>query len=117
MLKKSFAIFLSALLLAPGLALAQEDGSIKTEIDALNSQVKQKEQRIKEIDGVIGKYRSRIEEQNAAQASLQNQLAILENRILEKELAIERTRSQIDLATLELQRLKVQITAEEQRLS
>lgn len=103
-------------LLVPGLALAQEDGTIKTEIDALNSQVKQKEQRIKEIDGVIGKYRSRIEEQNAAQSSLQNQLALLENRIFEKELAIERTRSQIDLATLELQRLKVQITSEEQRL-
>lgn len=103
-------------LLVPGLAFAQEDGTIKTEIDALNSQVKQKERRIKEIDGVIGKYRSRIEEQNAAQSSLQNQLALLENRILEKELAIERTRSQIDLATLELQRLKVQITSEEQRL-
>ncbi|MCE9586093.1 peptidoglycan DD-metalloendopeptidase family protein [Candidatus Uhrbacteria bacterium] len=103
-------------LLVPSLAIAQEEGSIKQEIDALNSQVKQKEQRINEINGVIGKYRKRIEEQDAAQSSLQNQVALLENRILEKELAIERTRSQIDLATLELQRLKVQITAEEQRL-
>lgn len=114
--KKLFIAFFVLVLTAPGLVLAQEEGTVKQEIDALNSQVKQKEQRIKEIDGVIGKYRARIEEQNAAQASLQNQLALLENRILEKELAIERTRSQIDLATLELQRLKVQITSEEQRL-
>jgi murein DD-endopeptidase MepM/ murein hydrolase activator NlpD len=114
--QKLLIIPLLVALVAPGLVRAQGEGSIKTEIDALNSQVKQKEQRIKEIDGVIGKYRSRIEEQNAAQASLQNQLALLENRILEKQLAIERTRSQIDLATLELQRLKVQITSEEQRL-
>src|SRR5688572_5872842 len=114
--RRYFAALNILALLVPSLAIAQEDGSIKTEIDSLNSQVKQKEQRIKEIDGVIGKYRSRIEEQNAAQSSLQNQLALLENRILEKELAIERTRSQIDLASLELQRLKVQITSEEQRL-
>ncbi len=103
-------------MIVPNLVLAQEDGAAKQEIDALNSQVKQKEQRIKEINGVIGKYRSRIDEQNAARSSLQNQLALLENRVLEKQLAIERTRSQIDLASLELQRLKVQITSEEQRL-
>lgn len=103
-------------LLVPNFVLAQEEGTLKLEIDTLSSKVKQKEQRIKEIDGVIGKYRSKIEEQNAEQSSLQNQLALLENRILEKELAIERTKSQIDVATLELQRLNVQITAEEQRL-
>lgn len=115
-LRRLFAALNILALLVPSLAMAQEDGTVKQEIDSLNSQVKQKEQRINEINGIIGKYRTRIEEQNAAQSSLQNQLAILENRILEKELALERTRSQIDLASLELQRLKVQITSEEQRL-
>ncbi len=114
-----FRSIFSAVVLAtilPGFVFAQDTGTIKQEIDALNSQVKQKEQRINEIDGVIGKYRTRIDEQNAAQSTLENQLALLENRILEKELAIERTRSQIELAGLELQRLKVQVSVEEQRL-
>lgn len=115
-LRRFFAGLNILALLVPSLAIAQENGTVKQEIDSLNSQVKQKEQRIKEIDGVIGKYRTRIDEQNNAQSSLENQLALLENRILEKQLAIERTRSQIDLAGLELQRLKVQITVEEQRL-
>jgi len=114
--RKIIYFLLVTTLIVPSLVMAQEEGTVKQEIDSLNSQVKQKEQRIKEIDSVIGKYRTRIDEQTAAQSSLKNQLALLENRVLEKQLAIERTKSQIDLATLELQRLKVQITAEEQRL-
>ncbi|MCC7522886.1 peptidoglycan DD-metalloendopeptidase family protein [Candidatus Uhrbacteria bacterium] len=110
----SFLLILS--LFAPHLALAQETGSIKNEIDALNNQVEQKEKRIKEIESIISRYKTRIDEQAAATASLSNQVILLENRILEKELAVERTASQIELANLELQRVTVQITAEEQRL-
>jgi len=114
-LQQALISFLLIALIVPNFAVAQ-DGALKQEIDVLSSKVKQKEQRIKEIEGVIGKYRTRIDEQNAEQTSLQNQLALLENRILEKELAIERTESQIDVANLELQRLSVQIASEEQRL-
>ncbi len=109
------------LALTPVLAHADDSptgtGSLKNEIDALNTQVKDKENKIKDIDSIIGKYQSRINDQNAATASLQDQLAILENRVQEKELSVERTNNQIELANLELQRVNVEITAEEQRLA
>lgn len=117
--KKILAFFVGWLMvMSPMLALAQNDaleGSVKREVDELSGQVKAKEQRIKELDSVINKYKTRIAEQANAQASLSNEIGLLENRIQERQLAIERTKIQIDLATLELQRLGAQITLEEQK--
>lgn len=117
--KKILAFFVGWLMvMSPMLALAQNDaleGSVKREVDELSGQVKVKEQRIKELDSVINKYKTRIAEQANAQASLSNEIGLLENRIQERQLAIERTKIQIDLATLELQRLGAQITLEEQK--
>ncbi len=96
---------------------SDQDTSLKEEVETLNGQVKEKENRLKELEGVINKYKSRINDQAAQTASLQNQLALLENRVKEKELSIERTRGQIDLANLELQRVKAQIDLERQRLA
>lgn len=91
--------------------------ALKDEVDDLNEAVKKKETSLKELDGVINKYKDRINQQASAQASLQNQLVLLENRIAEKELSIQRTRGQIDLANLELQRVKTQIEIERQTLA
>lgn len=91
--------------------------ALKDEVDDLNEAVKKKEASLKELDGVIGKYKVRINEQASAQASLKNQLLLLENRVAEKELSIQRTRGQIDLANLELQRVKTQIEIERQTLA
>lgn len=91
--------------------------ALKDEVDHLNTEVKKKEQSLKELDGVISKYKERIDQQGAAQLSLQNQLVLLENRITEKQLSIQRTRAQIDLANLELQRVKAQIEIERQTLA
>ena len=97
----------------------QEDvgSALKDEVDDLNGAVKLKEQSLKELDGVISKYKDRINQQSSAQASLQNQLLLLGNRVTEKELSIQRTRGQIELANLELQRVKTQIEIERQTLA
>lgn len=89
---------------------------IKAEVDDLQNAVKQKQDRIKELEGVIAKYRARINEQANAQATLSNQVALIENSVQEKELAIERVRGLIDVANLELQRVQLQIQNEEIRL-
>lgn len=104
----------------PVLARADDDaatGSLKNEIDALNNQVKDKQNKIKDIGSIIKKYQQKITDQATATASLENELALLDNRVQEKELAVERTKSQIELANLELQRVSVEITAEQQRLN
>lgn len=98
---------------------AQDNGgsALKDEVNDLNGAVKAKEQSLKELDGVILKYKDRIDQQSSAQSSLQNQLVLLENRVAEKELSIQRTRGQIDLSNLELQRVKTQIEIERQTLA
>ncbi len=91
--------------------------ALKDEVDQLNTEVKKKEQSLQELDGVISKYKERIDQQTEAQTSLQNQLVLLENRVTEKQLSIQRTRAQIELANLELQRVKTQIEIERQTLA
>lgn len=114
--KAVIVVVASTMLGGSYLAMAQEAPSaVKDQVDALSGQVKQKEQRIKELESVIRKYKDRIQEQNSAQATLQNELSLLENRVAERELAIERTRTQIELANLEVQRVSSQLTLEEQR--
>ena len=114
-------VLISTLLVSsyPSQGHAQDDAtstSVKREIDALNSQVKDKERRIKELDSSIGKYRSRITENEQAVSSLQNEVALMENRIQEKRLAIERTRNQIDLVNLEIQRIGEEIILTERTI-
>lgn len=121
------AILIGFMVWNPGLAYAENEaastvddavsGQAKQQVEDLNAQVKAKEQRLKELDGVIGKYKSRIQEQANAQASLQNEVGLLENRIQERELSIERTRAQIDLAALEQQRVEAQIALQEQQFA
>jgi murein DD-endopeptidase MepM/ murein hydrolase activator NlpD len=81
----------------------------------LEAEVKAKEQRINELNSVINKYKERIQDQISAQINLQNEIGLLENRVRERELAIERTKTEIDLATLEIGKLSQQIALEEQR--
>jgi murein DD-endopeptidase MepM/ murein hydrolase activator NlpD len=77
--------------------------------DELQSQIDKKQSRIKEIDSLIGNYKSKINEQIAQSTSLENQIALLDNQIKEKQLAIERTQMQIDSLTIEVQMLQNEI--------
>ena len=94
-----------------------ENASLKKEVDALNSQVQDKAKSVKDLESVIAKYKERINQQLAAQDSLQNSLALLDNRVREKELTIEQTKAQIELANLELHRVSTQIAIVEQSLA
>ncbi len=113
-----------SLVLQPSIVLADETGdepglgsALKDEVDQLNTEVKKKEQSLKELDGVISKYKDRIDQQTYAQMSLQNQIVLLENRVTEKELSIQRTRAQIELTNLELQRVKTQVEIQRETLA
>lgn len=107
---------LGALVLSPYFGTPQQVLAQDSEVNEIQAEVKAKEQRINELNGVINKYKDRIQEQVNAQVSLQNEIGLLENRILERELAIERTKIEIDLATLQIAELTQNIALEEQRL-
>jgi len=109
---KRIAIGLSLILclVGPTFVFAHEADHTKQEVDALNSQVKEHEGRIHELNNSIKKYKSRIAENEAAVASLKNQVALLENRIQEKQLGIQRTKEEVLIANLQIQRLDREIT-------
>lgn len=87
-------------------------GSLKQDIDALNAQVKSKQDHIKTLDANIQNYKQQINDQEQAVTSLQNEVAMLDNTEQEKQLAVERTQNQMDLANLEIQSYEDQIKAE-----
>ena len=89
------------------------DPGLKRQIDDLNAQVGTKQKNVKKLDSIITNYREKIAEQEAAASSLSNEVALLENRTKEKQLAIERTKEQIDVANLQIQALQDQITVNE----
>ena len=96
-------------------AIHAEEG-IKEQVDDLTGAVKEKRDRIKELDQLIGSYKQRISDQEAQQASLQNQVLLLDTRVREKELAIQRARTEIDALTLEINQLDDTIVAQESRI-
>jgi len=90
--------------------------AIKDTVDNLNSAVKEKQTRIKELDTLIGGYRARIKEQESSQLSLENEIALLDNRIREKELDIQRAKTEIESLNLEIRQLEEDIKAHEERI-
>lgn len=92
-------------------------GNLKQEVDDLQGQVKKKMDRVKELDGMIKGYRDKAQEQETAALSLQNEVALLENRIQEKQLAVERTKQEMQATLLEIQSLGSQIKMQQARIS
>jgi murein DD-endopeptidase MepM/ murein hydrolase activator NlpD len=98
-------------------ATQEEDLGLKQEVDTLQDQVKQKQQRIKELDAMIKGYRDKQAEQQSAALSLQNQLALLENGIQEKQLSVERSQREAEATTLEIQALATQIALQQNAIT
>lgn len=107
--KKFFVAAVAVSLLWNPFLVSADDAGLKQDIDTLNSQVKQHEDHVKELDSMIQKYKSRISQNEAAVASLQNQVALLDNRIGEKMLAVQRTKEQMDITNLQIQSLDREI--------
>lgn len=98
-------------------SLHAADSGVKSEIDNLNAEVKDKKDRIKDLDTLIGGYRSRIKEQESKQLTLENEIALLDNRVREKELAIQRAKTEIETLNLEIQQLNQEVAEQEARIA
>jgi murein DD-endopeptidase MepM/ murein hydrolase activator NlpD len=96
---------------------ARAETTVKDTIDDLNAEVRDKKDRIKDLDTLIGGYRSRIKEQEAKQLTLENEIALLDNRIREKELGIQRAKTEIESLNLEIEQLNQDITEQEAKIA
>ncbi|OGL73086.1 hypothetical protein A3E39_04290 [Candidatus Uhrbacteria bacterium RIFCSPHIGHO2_12_FULL_60_25] len=91
--------------------------AVKDDVDELSGEIKNRQERVKELDGMIGNYRSRIDKAKSETQSLENQLVLLENRIKEKELGVERAKTEIEALTLEVRLIEQEIGVQESRIS
>lgn len=83
------------------------------EIETLNKQIKEKQEKVKQLESSINEYKDKIKKTQLESASLGNQVTLLENSITETSLDIRATEEKIDTITLEIERLQLSIEAKE----
>jgi len=101
----------------PSFAFAQSAPDTSVGADVLSREVKDRQAKINDLNSMIENYKKKISEQDSSAVSLQNQVLLLENRAQEKQLAIERTKNEIGLATAEIQTLDQKIAAQSEDIA
>jgi len=117
--RKIFALTAGLVLLAGNFSFTPANAAAdntKKEVDTLNSQIKSQQGRVKELDGIIEKYRQRIADQENQASTLSNDVLLLDNRITKTELDIERAKTDLDTTKLTIQSLEQQITEQNARM-
>lgn len=111
--------FVATLLLAGIVLMMPSDFSVyaatdtDAEIEALNKQIKEKQEKVKRLESSINEYKDKIKKTQLESASLGNQVTLLENSITETSLDIRATEEKIDTITLEIERLQLSIEEKE----
>ena len=108
-------LFLAALLIAATFFVA-DSLSAQTEIDSLTSEIDEKRNSVDELNRQIDGYKDKIENLQAAEASLYGEIDLLSNRIAKTQLDIEAAEVSIDLVNLELSALEDEIKTVEEQL-
>ena len=116
-------LFLILLLILVGLSFqpifvlsSNEDiGGNKAEIDQLNDRIAEKKAKIKQLEKSIEEYKKKIDQKRLEAVSLSNQMAILDNRVLQVELDVEATEEKLDSLTLEIEALELSIEEKEDK--
>ncbi|MCX6792901.1 MAG: peptidoglycan DD-metalloendopeptidase family protein [Candidatus Falkowbacteria bacterium] len=79
------------------------------EINDLNSSIEQKKKQLDEIKDKQEQYKKVIAEKQAEQATLKNQLAIVDNRLAESQLNLDQVKVDIETTNLEIQKNDLEI--------
>ena len=113
-----YGIFFLAFFVFPASLHAEENGdTLKDQVQNLNTQLKKKESRVKELDGIISGYQDKISKQEAKKATLENEVLLLDTRIRKKELDIERDKIEIETIALEISSLGKGIEIQSRRIT
>jgi murein DD-endopeptidase MepM/ murein hydrolase activator NlpD len=85
------------------------DPTSDEQIVDLNRQIETKKESLKKIQDAQAKYKQLINQYQSQQSSLANQLAILDNRLVDSQLDIESLQIDIDTLDLEIQKVNVEV--------
>lgn len=94
-----------------------EEEMINDELKNLNNGIQDKQLQVKDIQDQQSKYSEAIKEKQAEKASLNNQLAILDNRVAKAQLDLELVQTDIDTVKLQIQKTDVEIKNQESEIA
>jgi len=105
-----FALFLGLVIRAPGFVMGQlSSESIKREVDQLNNGIGDQKEKLKKLQQKQEEYAEAIKKAQEEKSSLSSQLAILDNRLAKAQLDIEIIESKINELELEMQKTNIEI--------
>ncbi len=94
-----------------------ESSSANSEVKVLNEKISENKDKVDDIKKQQEKYSQLIQEQQKKQASLKNQVGIIENRIKKAELNVEKVKEDIGVTNLEIQRTQAEIASKSQNIA
>lgn len=106
----------------PGAALLAQtagepaEGALRDQIENINQDVKKKKNDLEELNRKTEEYRSLIMKKKLESASLEDQLALLDNNIAKKQLDIGIAKEEIRAVELEIRALDAKIADQEKRM-
>ncbi|MEA3463597.1 MAG: peptidoglycan DD-metalloendopeptidase family protein [Patescibacteria group bacterium] len=114
-------LFLCIVFNAPVFALGQEgsdasSSAVNTEIKQLNKEIQDKKNKTEEIQRRQKIYQKTIRQKQAEKANLNNQLAILENRVAKTLLDIENVEVDMDRVSLEIKKVNIEIADQDKQI-
>jgi len=116
-IKKIIAwLTLATFLFNPALSLGQNAAADNQEVKELNKQIQGKKDSLKKIQDQQKVYSQAIQQKQKEKASLNNVLAILENRMAKAALDIARTQTEIDRTNLEIAKVSLEIKAKDAQI-
>lgn len=90
-----------------------EEELINAEISGLNNGIQDKQLQVKSIQDKQQQYAEAIKQKQSEKASLNNELAILDNRVAKAQLDLELVETDIDTVKLQMQKTDVEIKNQE----
>ena len=115
--KISQIIIIVSLLCNPLISLGQSAEEENQVVRDLNSQIQAAKDRVKKVQKQQEVYTEAILKKQAEKATLANQLSILENRLAQAALDIERTRTEIDRTNLEIKKVNLEIEQKDEEIT
>ena len=102
------------------LAARADDGvitEIKDQIEGINGDVKSKKAQLEDLNDKADRFRSLIQEKKAASATLEDEIALIENRSAKTQLDIDIAKDEIRGLELEMSVLDVRMKEQEERMA
>lgn len=109
------AIIAAVVTLQPSFAATTQPTD--AEITALNQQIAERKNKIKEIEKNIQVYKNEADKKRAEAVSLANQLSLIDNRITQTELDIQATEEKLETIKLEIKIIEKAIQEKEEAIA